>query len=167
MVKKGKDTHNKITEYEMERTQRIKYNQERINAIGFKHLSTFQPKCANVGRKRVSVQVDDDNYVPAIGDDELSSSLNNEIARYRHEKSTPTVQHTGPSSSMHLGGDSLAQISTNVEVQLVGTPSTTDASTSRHAHGMTRGLGYEDLLRNMGSYWSALPQSFVLLLVNM
>ena len=49
-----------------------------------------------------------------------------QMARYRREESTPAVQHTGPSLSMHLGGDSLAQISTNVEAQLVGTPSTTD-----------------------------------------
>ena len=79
MVKKGKDTHNKITEYEMERAQRIKQNQEKIDALRLKYLSTFLPKCANVGRKRVSVQVDDNAYVPAIGDDELSSSLNNEV----------------------------------------------------------------------------------------
>ena len=79
MAKKGKDTHNKIMKYEMERAQRIKQNQEKINALGLKHLSTFLPKCANVGRKRVSAQVDDDDYVPAIGDDELSSSLNNEV----------------------------------------------------------------------------------------
>ena len=79
MVKKGKDTHNKITEYEMERAQRIKQNQEKIDALRLKYLSTFLPKCANVGRKRVSVQVDDDDYVPAIGDDELSSSLNNKV----------------------------------------------------------------------------------------
>ena len=79
MAKKGKDIHNKITKYEMERAQRIKQNQEKINALGLKHLSTFLPKCANVGRKRVNVQVDDDEYVPAIGDDELSSSLNNEV----------------------------------------------------------------------------------------
>ena len=36
-----------------------------------------------MGRKRVSVQVDDDDYVPAIGeddgDDESSTSLNNEV----------------------------------------------------------------------------------------
>ena len=79
MVKKGKDTRNKITEYEIERTQRIKQNQERINALRLKHLSTFLPKWASVGRKRVSVQVDDNDYVPAIGDDELSSSLNNKV----------------------------------------------------------------------------------------
>ena len=79
MVKKGKDTYNKITEYEMERAQRIKQNQEKINALRLKHLSAFLPKCANMGRKRVNVQVDDDDYVPAIGDDELSSSLNNEV----------------------------------------------------------------------------------------
>ena len=49
-----------------------------------------------------------------------------QMARYRRKESTPAVQHTSPSSSTHLGGDSLAQISTNVEAQLVGTPSTTD-----------------------------------------
>ena len=79
MAKKGKDTHNKITKYEMERAQRIKQNQERINALGLKHLSTFLPKYANVGRNRISVQVDDDDYVLAVSDDELSSSLNNEV----------------------------------------------------------------------------------------
>ena len=49
-----------------------------------------------------------------------------QMARYRREESIPVVQHTGPSSSTHLGRDPLAQISTNVEAQLVGTPSTTD-----------------------------------------
>ena len=48
------------------------------------------------------------------------------MARYRHEESIPVVQHTGPSSSTHLGRDPIAQISTNIEAQLVGTPSTTD-----------------------------------------
>ena len=38
MTKKGKDTHNKKTKYELERAQRIKQNQERINALGMKHL---------------------------------------------------------------------------------------------------------------------------------
>ena len=83
MAKKGKDTNNKITKYEMERAQRIKQNQEKMNALGLKHLSTFLPKFANVGRKRVSIQVDDDEYVLVIdeddGDDESSSSLNNEV----------------------------------------------------------------------------------------
>ena len=49
-----------------------------------------------------------------------------QMARYRPEESIPVVQHPGPSSSTHLGRDPLAQISTNVEAQLVGTPSTTD-----------------------------------------
>ena len=44
-----------------------------------------------------------------------------QMTRYRREESTSSVQHIGPSSSMHLGGDSLVQISTNVEAQLVGT----------------------------------------------
>ena len=47
-----------------------------------------------------------------------------QMARYRREESTLAVQHTDPSSSTHLGGDSLVHISTNVEAQLVGTPST-------------------------------------------
>ena len=49
-----------------------------------------------------------------------------QMARYRRKESTPAVQHTGPSSSTHLGGDSLTKISTNVEAQLVDTPSTID-----------------------------------------
>uniref|UniRef100_A0A7N2R4A0 Uncharacterized protein n=1 Tax=Quercus lobata TaxID=97700 RepID=A0A7N2R4A0_QUELO len=111
MAKKGKDTHNKITKYEMERAQRIKQNQEKINALGLKHLSTFLPKYANVGRKRVSAQVDDDDRVPAIGDDELSSSLNNEMAprcstRSCRDEFTPTVQHKGPLLSLLCSGDS-------------------------------------------------------------
>ena len=43
-----------------------------------------------------------------------------QMARYRREESIPVVQHTSPSSSTHLGRDPLAQM------QLVGTPSTTD-----------------------------------------
>ena len=66
MTEKDKDTYNKITKYEMERAQRIKQNQEKMNALGLKHLSTFLPKYANVGRNRVSVQVDDDDYVLAV-----------------------------------------------------------------------------------------------------
>nr|POF21210.1 ankyrin repeat-containing protein itn1 [Quercus suber] len=151
----------------MERAQRIKQIQEKINALGLKHLSTFPPTCANVGRKRVSAQVDDNDYVLAIGDDELSSSLNNEMACYRREKSTPIVEHTGPLSSTHLGGDSLAQISTNVEAQLVGTPSTTDASTSIRVRGMTRGLGVRGLVEKHGKLPVHIAPKFVLLLVNM
>ena len=49
-----------------------------------------------------------------------------QMARYRRKEFTPAVQHTNPSSSTHLGGDFLAQISTNVEAQLVGTSFTMD-----------------------------------------
>ena len=55
MAKKGKSTYNKITKYEMERAHRIKKNQEKINALGLKQLSTSRPKCALVERKRVSI----------------------------------------------------------------------------------------------------------------
>ena len=66
MTKKGKDTYNKITKYEMERAQRIKQNQEKMNALGLKHLSTFLLKSANMERKRVSVQVDDDEFIQLL-----------------------------------------------------------------------------------------------------
>nr|POE86842.1 hypothetical protein CFP56_24839 [Quercus suber] len=72
------------------------------------------------------------------------------MARYRCEESTPEVQHIGPSLSTHLGEDSLAQISTNVKAQLVGTSSTTGASTSRRARGMTCGLGVRGLVEKHG-----------------
>ena len=79
MAKKDKGTHNKITKYEMERAHRIKQNQERINSLGLKHLSIFQPKCANVGGKRVSVQVDDDDY--EIGRAHVLNSSHNVASR--------------------------------------------------------------------------------------
>ena len=47
------------------------------------------------------------------------------MACFRHEESTPIVQHTGPSLSTHLDGDSHAQIFTNVEAHFVGTLSST------------------------------------------
>ena len=71
----------------MERAHRIKKNQEKINALGLKQLSTSQPKCAHVERKRVNIQVYDNDYVPSIGEDDdddvSSSSLNNEVLYMR------------------------------------------------------------------------------------
>ena len=55
IIKKAKDTHN-IPKYEMTRLVRMKHNQERIDVLGLKHLSTSlkdssQPNCANGEKK--------------------------------------------------------------------------------------------------------------------
>ena len=82
MPKKAKYTHN-IPRYEMVRLDRMKQNQEIIDALGLKHISTSlkdsaQSNCAKGKRNRANVVVDDD-YVPSIGDDdnddESSSSV--------------------------------------------------------------------------------------------
>ena len=82
MPKKAKYTHN-IPKYEMARLDRMRQNQERIDALGLKHISTSlkdftQSNYAKGKRNRASVVIDDD-YVPPIGDndndDELSNSL--------------------------------------------------------------------------------------------
>ena len=57
--KQAKDTYN-IPKYEMTRLVRMKHNQERINALGLKYLSTSlkdsaQPNCANGKINRASV----------------------------------------------------------------------------------------------------------------
>ena len=82
MPKKAKYTHN-IPRYEMARLNRMRQNQEKIDALGLKHISTSlkdssQSNCAKGKRNRASVVIDDD-YAPPIGDndndDELSNSL--------------------------------------------------------------------------------------------
>ena len=73
MPKKAKYTHN-IPRYEMARLDRMRQNQEIIDAFGLKHFSTSlkdsaQSNCAKKKISRASVVVDDD-YVPPICDDE-------------------------------------------------------------------------------------------------
>ena len=82
MPQKAKYTHN-IPSYEMTRLGRMRQNQERIDALGLKHISTSlkdfaQSNCVKGRRSRANIVVDDD-YVPPIGnddnDDESSNSL--------------------------------------------------------------------------------------------
>ncbi|KAL0013789.1 hypothetical protein SO802_000858 [Lithocarpus litseifolius] len=79
MPKKAKYTHN-IPRYEMTRLDKMRQNQERIDALGLKYISTSlkdtaQSNCAKGKRSRASVVVDDD-YVPPIGDDDNDDALN-------------------------------------------------------------------------------------------
>ena len=71
MPKKAKYTYD-ILRYEMARLDRMRQNQERIDAMRLKHISTSlkdsaQSNCAKGKRSKASVVVDDD-YVPPIGD---------------------------------------------------------------------------------------------------
>ena len=65
----------------MARLDRIRQNQERIDALGLKHISTSlkdsaQSNCAKGKRSRVSVVVDDDS-VPPIGDNDNDDESSN------------------------------------------------------------------------------------------
>ena len=82
MPKKTKYTHN-IPKYEMTRLNRMRQNQEIIDDLRLKHISTFlkdsaQSNCAKRKRSRASVVVDDD-YVPPIGDDENDVKSSNSL----------------------------------------------------------------------------------------
>ena len=82
MPKKAKYTHN-IPRYEMARLDRMRQNQERINVLELKHISTSlkdsaQSNCAKKKRTRASVVVDDD-YVPPIGDDNNDDESSNSL----------------------------------------------------------------------------------------
>ena len=79
---KAKYTHN-ILRYEMARLDRMRQNQEIIDALGLKHFSTSlknsaQSNCAKRKRSRASVVLDDD-YVPPIGDDENDVESSNSL----------------------------------------------------------------------------------------
>ena len=67
----------------MVRFDRIRQNQERIDALGLKHISTSlkdsaQSNCAKGKRNRVSVMVDDD-YIPPIGDNDNDDESSNSV----------------------------------------------------------------------------------------
>ena len=82
MPKTAKYTHN-IPRYEMTRLDTMRQNQERINTLGLKHISTSlkdsaRSNCAKGKRSRASVVVDDD-YVPPIGDDDNDNESSNSV----------------------------------------------------------------------------------------
>ena len=67
----------------MVRFDRIRQNQERIDALGLKHISTSlkdsaQSNCAKGKRNRVSVMVDDD-YISPIGDNDNDDESSNSV----------------------------------------------------------------------------------------
>ena len=67
----------------MARLDRMKQNQEIIDALGLKHISTSlkdsaQFNCAKGKRSRANVVVDDD-YVPLIGDDDNDDESSNSV----------------------------------------------------------------------------------------
>ena len=82
MPKKAKYTHN-IPSYEMARLDRMRQNQEIIDALGLKHVSTSlknsaQSNCTKGKRSRASVVVDDD-YVPPVGNDDNDDKSSNSV----------------------------------------------------------------------------------------
>ena len=82
MPKKAKYIRN-IPRYEMVRLDRMKQNQEIIDALGLKHISTSlkdfaQSNCAKGKRSRANVVVDND-YVPLIGDDDNDDESSNSV----------------------------------------------------------------------------------------
>ena len=82
MPKKAKYTRN-IPRYEMARLDRMKQNQEIIDALGLKHISTSlkdsaQSNYAKGKRSRANVVVDD-NYLPLIGDDNNDDESSNSV----------------------------------------------------------------------------------------
>ena len=82
MPKKAKYTHN-IPRYEMTRLDRMRQNQEIIDVLGLKRISTSlkdfaKSNCAKGKRTWASVVIDD-NYVPSIGDDNNDDKSSNSI----------------------------------------------------------------------------------------
>ena len=82
MPKKAKYTHN-IPRYEMTRLDKMRQNQEIIDVLGLKHISTslkdsIQSNCVKGKRSRANVVVDDD-YLPLIGDDNNDDESSNSV----------------------------------------------------------------------------------------
>ncbi|KAK9995415.1 hypothetical protein SO802_020101 [Lithocarpus litseifolius] len=159
--KKAKYTHN-IPKYEMKRLDRMRQTQERIDALGLKHISnslkdSAQSSCAKGKRNKASVVVDDDDYVSPIGDDdnddESSNSLIHKLQiaprRLTHlqgEASLLVVQSTGTSSGPPLYANPPTQSSSSRKTQPTSTLASTTRSNSRNTHGTTYGIAVQALV---------------------
>ena len=82
MPKKAKYTYN-IPRYEMTRLDRMRQNQEIIDALGLKHISTSlkdsaQSNFAKGKRSKANIVIDDD-YVPPISDDDNDYESSNSV----------------------------------------------------------------------------------------
>ena len=80
MPKNAKYTHN-ILRYEMTRLDRMRQNQERIDTLELKHISTSLwsvQLCKREKKTSASIVVDDD-YVPPIGDDDNDDESSNSL----------------------------------------------------------------------------------------
>ena len=92
MLNTAKDTH-KITNYECVRLARIEDNQEKMKALRLKQMTSVMTqssllKHANAKLKKVTVEIDDDDYVPSLNSDdnadESSSSSMHEVLYMRY-----------------------------------------------------------------------------------
>ncbi|XP_075657453.1 uncharacterized protein LOC142627469 [Castanea sativa] len=160
MPKKAKYTHN-IPRYEMARLDKMRQNQERIDALGLKHISTSltdtaQSYCAKGKRSRASVVVDDD-YVPPISDDDNDDESSNSVihklqmtpgrlTRSRGEASIPVVQSTVQSTETPPEANPPIQSSSSAEAQTIGALTSTTGSASRNTHETTRGIAVRALV---------------------
>uniref|UniRef100_A0A2N9IMH0 DUF4218 domain-containing protein n=1 Tax=Fagus sylvatica TaxID=28930 RepID=A0A2N9IMH0_FAGSY len=149
----AKDTH-KITNYEYVRLARIiKDNQEKMNALGLKQLTSVIRKSsllkyANAKRKRIIVEVDDDDYVPSIGgddnDDESSSSSMHEVIEMLDSEGDSPAPHIFEGDlpvPYILEEDSLVPQIHGAVVLSTDTPSSSVVtSTSKRTRGLTRSI---------------------------
>ncbi|KAL0007047.1 hypothetical protein SO802_008549 [Lithocarpus litseifolius] len=147
MPKKAKYTHN-IPRYEMARLNKMRQYQERIDALGLKHISTSlkdiaQSNCAKEKRSRASVVVDDD-YIPPIGDDDNDDESSNSVihkmapGRLTHSRETPPE------------ANSPVQSSSNAEAQTTGALTSRTGSDSINTRGTTRGIAIWALVEKSG-----------------
>ncbi|XP_030970742.1 uncharacterized protein LOC115991139 [Quercus lobata] len=166
MPKKAKYTRN-IPRYEIARLDRVRQNQEIIDALGLKHISTSlkdsaQSNCAKGKRSRASIVVDDD-YVPPIGDSDNDNDNGNEssnsvihkmapgrLTRSRGEASIPVVRSTVQSTETPLEANPPAQSSSSAEAQTTGTLTSMTGSASRTTRGATRGIAVRALVEKSG-----------------
>uniref|UniRef100_A0A2N9GFL9 Nudix hydrolase domain-containing protein n=1 Tax=Fagus sylvatica TaxID=28930 RepID=A0A2N9GFL9_FAGSY len=127
---------------------KIKDNQEKMKALGLKQMTSVMRqssllKHANAKLKRVTVEIDDDDYIPSLGgddnvDESSSCSMHEDIEMLDHE------------------GDSLAPYI------LEGDSPTPQihVSTSKRTRGLTRGIGVQTLVDKEGKLPVPFPQDY-------
>uniref|UniRef100_A0A2N9GCW6 Transposase-associated domain-containing protein n=1 Tax=Fagus sylvatica TaxID=28930 RepID=A0A2N9GCW6_FAGSY len=142
---------------------RIKDNQEKMKALGLKQMTSVMRqssllKHANAKLKRVTVEIDDDDYVPSLsGDDNADESSSSSM----HED-IEMLDHGGDSLAPHiLERDSpTPQIHGEVVLSTDTPSSSAVVSTSKRTRGLTRGIGVQTLVDKEGKLSVPFPQDY-------
>ncbi|CAL5363808.1 unnamed protein product [Camellia sinensis] len=168
----GRDSHEKVTNYEKQRMKNINKNRERMNALGVKNITTCLKATVQHKKlrkeKQIPIEENDDDYRPSEAEDgsdtETYDSFEHELleipsrarSQSHHEALTHALEEGDTSSRPEVTSNPPPPL--NVEPQLEVTIGNIIAA--KRARGPTRGKEVQGLVDKDGKLSVPIPPEF-------